>query len=222
LIASRDQEVDMISMKWLYWAAGVIEGEGCFTHHRNGDLVISVVMTDNDVIKRLRGTFGFGSMTQRSLPSGKIAFSWRSTNQAQTGGLMMTLLPLMSARRQVKIIECLDAWRSKPLRKALWSHCKNGHELAGDNLWITHEGKYEKRRCRECNRLRQAKYKAKQEKPAAVPRIVSTHCKHGHELAGDNLRVGRDGKYEYRTCGECARLRQAKYRAKMREQMEAS
>ena len=81
---------------------------------------------------------------------------------------------------------------------------------------LAHEGKYEKRRCKECGKLRMRKHRAKKEKPVRVPKILPTHCKHGHELTGDNLRIGRDGKYEYRTCGECARLRQAKYRTKLR------
>lgn len=45
--------------------------------------------------------------------------------------------------------------------KRLWSTCKNGHELSGLNLKITYEGKYEKRRCNECARLRTQKYRNK-------------------------------------------------------------
>ena len=43
--------------------------------------------------------------------------------------------------------------------KRLWSTCKYGHELSGSNLRITIEGKYTKRRCLECSRLRTRKYK---------------------------------------------------------------
>jgi hypothetical protein len=151
----------MISMLQLGWIAGLLEGEGYFGHRRNGDLVIQVVMTDGDVIGRLHTILGFGALGQQRLPSGKTAFRWTATNQASTAGLMMTLLSLMGARRADKIRESLRRWKAKPLRKSLWTHCKNGHELAGDNLWTIHEGKYEKRRCRECSRLRQSKYKAK-------------------------------------------------------------
>lgn len=149
----------MISMLELGWIAGLLEGEGCFQHRRNGDLLIQVVMTDGDIIGRLKTLLGFGTLRQSRLPSGKIGFRWTSTHQANTAGLMMTLLPLMGARRGDKIRECLNRWKPKPLRKAMWTHCKNGHELSGDNLWIIHEGKYDKRRCRECTRLRQIKYK---------------------------------------------------------------
>jgi hypothetical protein len=151
----------MLSMMQLGWIAGLLEGEGCFQHRRNGDLLIQIVMTDGDVIGRLQSILGFGSLGQSRLPSGKTAYRWSSTHQASTAGLMMTLLPLMGSRRDDKIRECLELWKAKPLPRQMWTHCKNGHALIGDNLWITHEGKYEKRRCRECSRLRQSKYKAK-------------------------------------------------------------
>ena len=76
----------MISMLELGWIAGLLEGEGCFQHRRNGDLLIQVVN----------------------------GFRWTSTHQANTAGLMMTLLPLMGARRGDKIRECLGRWRGKP------------------------------------------------------------------------------------------------------------
>lgn len=209
-------EARMLSMWEWGWVAGLLEGEGYFGHRRNGDLIIQIVMTDGDVIKRLHKVLGLGpTFKQRQLPSGKTAFVWNLTKQADCAGLMMTLLPMMGERRQAKIIECLERWKAKRPWK-LGPKCSHGHELSGDNLIIAHEGKYEKRRCRECIKLRMRKHRAKKEKPAPVPKILSTHCKHGHELAGDNLRIGRDGKYEYRTCGECARLRQQKYRANMR------
>jgi hypothetical protein len=200
----------------LGWIAGLLEGEGYFGYHRDGDLAIQIAMTDKDVIDRFGAMLDIGVFPKpRLLPSGKTVYRCNLTNQAKAAGLMMTLLPLMGERRRGKIIECLDAWKGKS-RWKLGPKCSHGHELSGDNLIVTNEGGYEKRRCKECAKLRMRKHRAKQEKPAPVPRVVSTHCKHGHELSGDNLRVGRDGKYEYRTCGECARLRQEKYRDKKR------
>jgi hypothetical protein len=200
----------------LGWIAGLLEGEGYFGHRRDGEPIIEIAMTDKDVIDRFGTMLDLGRLPQqRLLPSGKTAYHWKLMKQAQVSGLMMTLLPLMGARRRAKIMECLDAWKGKS-RWKLGPRCSHGHELSGDNLIIAHEGKYEKRRCKECIKLRMRKHRAKKEKPARAPRTVSTHCKHGHELIGGNLRIGRDGKYEYRTCGECARLRQAKYRDKKR------
>jgi hypothetical protein len=147
----------MISIAQLHWVAGLIEGEGCFWQRRNGEILVQVLMTDGDVIGRLQVILGFGTLSQKRLPSGKIAYQWASRRQEQTAGLMMTLLPLMGARRSDKIRECLKAWKKKPLNKRRWTHCKNGHELSGNNMFLVHEGRYVKRRCRECIKLRRRK-----------------------------------------------------------------
>jgi hypothetical protein len=144
----------------LYWAAGIMEGEGYFSIRRGRDLVAQLSMTDKDVVYRFRSVFGFGSsIKERILPSGKIAYTWTSTNQRQTAGFFMTLLGLMGKRRAEKIIECLAAWKTKPLPMKTWTHCKHGHELAGANMRINKNGKYMKRTCVECSRRRSAKYR---------------------------------------------------------------
>lgn len=148
----------MIEVVQIHWIAGLLEGEGCFYQRRNGDVLVQVAMTDGDVIGRLQAILGFGTLKRRRLPSGKIAYQWSSGHQANGVGLMMTLLPLMGARRGDKIRECLRLWKKKPLPRGLSAHCKHGHELSGYNLVIIHEGKYVKRRCRTCANLRQLKY----------------------------------------------------------------
>ncbi len=138
-----------------------MEGEGYFGLRRGADLVAQLCMTDKDVVDRFHNIFGFGSRKERKLPSGKTAYIWLSSNQTQTAGLLMTLFSLMGKRRAEKIVSCLTAWKAKPLPKRMWTECKSGHSLSGNNLRIVTEGKYEKRRCVECVRLRQRKYKAK-------------------------------------------------------------
>lgn len=148
----------------LYWVAGLIEGEGHFGLRRQGrDLFIQVAMTDCDVIDRLHSILGFGIMRKPSLlPSGKTVYCWSVTKQSQAAGLMMTLLPIMGERRAAKIRKCLEAWKAKRLRYSLHTHCKHGHPFSGDNLNVCLDGKYEKRRCRECQKLRTRKYRAKE------------------------------------------------------------
>lgn len=149
----------MISVKDISWAAGLLEGEGSFMLRRGKDLVVQLIMTDQDVVDRFQFIFNFGSRSERILLSGKTAYGWSVTNQSQAAGLMMTLLPFMGERRAAKICECLAAWKTKPLPKRLWTHCKNGHELSGNNLRTITEGKYQKRRCKECGKLRQQKHR---------------------------------------------------------------
>lgn len=138
-----------------------MEGEGYFGVRRGRDLVASLSMTDKDVVEKFSSLFGFGvPIKERALPSGKIAYTWTSTNQRQTAGFFMTMLALMGKRRAEKIAECLVAWKEKPLPKKMWTQCKHGHELFGKNLRINKNGNYMKRSCVECSRLRTAKYRA--------------------------------------------------------------
>lgn len=150
----------MLQTKDIYWATGLMEGEGYFGVRRGADLVMQLCMTDKDVVDRFHGLFKFGSRAVSQLPSGKTAYWWISTNQAETAGLMMTFLPLLGQRRAQKVQECLHLWKQKPLPKRMWTHCKHGHPLLGDNLRVIVEGKYTKRRCIECGRLRQQKYRS--------------------------------------------------------------
>jgi hypothetical protein len=154
-------EGTMFTTANLHWLAGILEGEGFFGLRRHRDLVIQVSMTDRDIIDRIHTIVGFGSRKSDELPSGKIAYILTLTVQHKTAGLMMTLLPLMGARRAAKIRYSLAQWKTKPLSKRHWTHCKNGHDLSGTNLLVIYEGKYRKRRCRACTRLRTAKYRAK-------------------------------------------------------------
>lgn len=147
-------------MAHLYWLAGFLEGEGWFGHRRNGDLVIQVASVDRDTIDYLQSGLGFiGTRKERQLPSGKVAYIWTLTNQRHAAGLMMTLLPLMRARRAERIRECLAEWKGKRLWK-LGPLCSHGHELAGKNLILVTEGKYTKRRCKMCGVLRMRKHRA--------------------------------------------------------------
>jgi hypothetical protein len=154
----------MIEVKDIYYLAGLFEGEGSFMLRKQREfeyLSMSISMTDKDVIDKVSLILNFGRRREVNLPSNKIAYGWASNDQSRCAGLMMTLLPLMGSRRKQKIIDCLDRWKLTPLPKIQWTQCKNGHELSGDNLKITYEGKYEKRRCRECSKLRTRKYRAK-------------------------------------------------------------
>lgn len=63
--------------------------------------------------------------------------------------------------------------------KAVYSTCKRGHLLAGDNLIERHEGKYRKRSCRECQRLRmqQCREKKRNEGAPMSSTKQSSNCK---------------------------------------------
>ena len=147
--------------KDVFWLAGVMEGEGCFQIRKSGGIYAQLDMTDKDVVDRFKALCGVGVLAKpRVLKSGKTAYRWAVSNQADAAGFMMTLLPVMGERRAQKIRECLAHWRATPLRASLRELCKSGHPLYGENMNIVKNGAYLKRDCKQCKRDRQRKYRA--------------------------------------------------------------
>jgi hypothetical protein len=143
------------------WAAGLLEGEGHFGLRRGGkDLLVQIGMTDKDVVDRFYNVFGVGSRKSRILPSGKTFYSVTIAAQKDAELVMRAVLPFMGERRSAKILHCLAEHAKVPAPMKEWTHCKHGHELAGENLRIITEGKYTKRRCVTCGRDRQRKHRA--------------------------------------------------------------
>jgi hypothetical protein len=93
----------------IHWAAGFLEGEGCFAPNMKGCQQVSAAQVEWDPLVRLVQMFG-GSVN--SVKRGKTtlkctpALVWRITG-ARARGVMMTLYPMMSPKRQQKIRECL-------------------------------------------------------------------------------------------------------------------
>jgi hypothetical protein len=155
----------------LAWLAGLLEGEGCFhlalrlNQDQKPRISIRVGMTDGDVVERVWRIAGVGRqprLFERPAPL-KNVFTWNVTGQSDAASLMMTLYPLMGERRQEKIRECLVAWRAVPIYRGTGergaTHCPQGHEKSGDNLYVDHEGK---RHCKICRKASYAAYKARQ------------------------------------------------------------
>lgn len=112
----------MLDTKDLYWLAGLIEGEGCFSFRsrkgarkrwpRSKDIpCIYIRMTDKDVIekaakltnKKVYGPYKskLGHKDSWSIEiNGRFAIAW-----------MMTLYPLLCQRRQNRIEEIISYWR---------------------------------------------------------------------------------------------------------------
>ncbi len=93
----------------LAWAAGLIEGEGCFTKHTNAPYIL-VDMTDKDIIQRLYGIFPFGIMrgpySNKTKPQHKPR--WRFDAFGPKAKIIMEAIrPYMGERRGAKIDELL-------------------------------------------------------------------------------------------------------------------
>jgi hypothetical protein len=126
-------------LKDLYWVAGIVEGEGCFTIHREY-IRVSVKMTDEDIIRRLHSVTGIGKVAGPHANGDlKPSWKWEVNVQKDASALMMTLYPIMGERRQEKIEECLAHWKSFAYRDP--NICRRGHNKGGN------------RRCKRCDHL---------------------------------------------------------------------
>lgn len=90
------------------------------------------------------------------------------------------------------------------VNNAAKTHCKNGHELSGDNLYVIPSTGG--RQCKTCSRERLREFKRAKRAGAevGVPNAAKTHCRHGHEYTPDNTRIDARGG---RICRACDRER---------------
>lgn len=110
----------MIAVADLHWLAGLLEGEGYFGDHAGGKagrryIRISLKMTDKDVVERAAALLGTKvhrySWSADRNPKHSVAWVTQVGQQDRAAGWMMTLYPLMGARRRARIEGLLNAWR---------------------------------------------------------------------------------------------------------------
>lgn len=100
----------MRDMRDIYWLAGLLEGEGCFSQHRHASPRLFVGMTDEDTILRAQKIMGCGTISKPKRRRSHHKQMWVLTVTAESVQWMMTLYSLMSERRQARIRECLKTW----------------------------------------------------------------------------------------------------------------
>lgn len=116
-----------MSDKDLYWAAGVLEGEGCFTQGAYGSgsnrfrqLVIVCSMTDRDILERLQvilgGTIETKPRIDKRYVNAKPLYRWYITNRIDSERVMNLLKPIMGIRRKARIEELLKYSEENPPR----------------------------------------------------------------------------------------------------------
>ena len=138
----------MIEIREIVWAAGFLEGEGCF-HARNR--AISCSQVQRWPLDRLAAAFGghIGFRTPQN-ENHSPYYAWTLCGSA-AAGLMMTLYGLMSPRRQWQIRAALAMRAAGPgsgsNRKGI-THCKAGHPLSEARVYRG------RRCCRACEKSR--------------------------------------------------------------------
>lgn len=103
-----------ITTRNLCWLAGIVEGEG-WIGSVAGRPALRVEMTDRDVVERIASMWH---------PARQVAARTREANRKQlftagvhgvsAAGWLMTLYPLLGARRRARIKEVLAPWMARP------------------------------------------------------------------------------------------------------------
>jgi hypothetical protein len=105
----------------LAWAAGLFEGEGCFTLNKGSTGRVtpraSVTSTDLDVLERFQQTIGFGLLRakrHKDMPSRyKDKWEWAASGHELVQALMAMLWPGLSKRRRERAVEVLRIFRGQ-------------------------------------------------------------------------------------------------------------
>ena len=148
-----------------YWAAGFLEGEGCFANSKSGGSIsIDTAQVQLQPLERLKIIMGGyiilrPARTPRSSPiyhhrlNGRNAEKW-----------MMHLRPAMSPKRQRQIDKALALREESRLRglarprgEGVGGLCHRGHLVVGSN--IVRSGRKGELRCKECTYMLQRQYK---------------------------------------------------------------
>ena len=131
----------------LYWIAGLLEGEGCFSISRNTPAII-VGMTDEDVVKSVCDTWGSTLRGPKRMKGSRKDVWVTSIHGSNAVGWMQTLFKLLGRRRQTRIREILNVWRKAPVSQRHRTHCPSSHEYSFENTRYYRN----RRHCRACAR----------------------------------------------------------------------
>lgn len=103
-VVNRDHAPSDVQAAWL---AGLLEGEGCFTHA--GGAAVALKMTDLDVVERYAALVGVRCYEGPLAKKAHYKPHYVAIASGNRGSAVMTrILPYMGDRRSAKILECLQ------------------------------------------------------------------------------------------------------------------
>lgn len=148
----------MAELREIAWMAGFLEGEGSFTF-RGRNTCISVMQVQRWPLDQLQEYVGGRLYT--TITHNRPIHVWNMSGPGAIG-LMMTVYPLMSPRRQEQIRKVLKNWRSRPTYNALKQTCPSGHPYDMLRLVPKRDGRVvNERGCSICKKAYHANYKRK-------------------------------------------------------------
>lgn len=140
------------------WAAGLFEGEGCFTINSKSPACI-LASSDKDVLERFVQIVGIGSVRldtrSKIKDSYKDLWVWRAAGSPSSQYVIALFWDFLGSRRKDRAREVLLNTRFlMGARKK--SRCAQGHSLLDDSNVYLHTQKTTGREVRHCRKCREA------------------------------------------------------------------
>lgn len=145
----------MITTKDIAWAAGFLEGEGCFGNCTGKSSRISANQVNKGPLEKLGKIFNLGTI--RHVPSQKNGWKDQWSWYVYGGDaiqIMMTIYDLMSKERQYSIKQAIESWKKLALPNGKKTHCIHGHEFTEENTYTYIVNGKECRKCKTCECMR--------------------------------------------------------------------
>lgn len=140
----------------LNWIAGFLEGEGSFVY-AGTRAVVQADQVQVWPLQKLQVTLGGRLQTIAQKHEKWSPKTVWVIDGRHAAGLMMTLSPLMSPKRQTQIRAALSTWRAHPPHHAYKSQCIHGHAFDAENTVMRYySDRKPARRCRACDEARNA------------------------------------------------------------------
>ena len=100
-------------MHTIEWAAGLFEGEGCFSfkHNGNGRIYgrLGLKMTDKDIVEKFAEVVGYGNVNYlKTKDEWKDAYCWEISKTSEVRRITAAMLPYLGSRRAHKALDILD------------------------------------------------------------------------------------------------------------------
>lgn len=102
------------SRETMAWAAGLFEGEGCFTRASSNprNIAAALRMTDRDVVRRFQDVVGVGTIyaSPPQQKGWKKQWCWKVGSFEDVQAVAVFLWPWLHSRRKRKIVKILKAY----------------------------------------------------------------------------------------------------------------
>lgn len=203
-----------MDLKDLYWFAGLFEGEGSVakTHAR-----LTIPQVNHAPLARVQALFGGKIwLAAKPRPKKRPCFMWY-IGGAQARGIMMTMYPLLSPKRQAQVRRALVFWLQESQRIVI-PECRHGHQMTKENIYHYRDGR---RACLTCLRTSWRKADRKRRKAVTVEEAAqwerqrerkANYCVNGHRLTEENIYIAPGSGT--RQCRACRKIAGAAYRSR--------